>query len=210
MSKLSKSIKTQLMGDVVTDTEMQWLIPGTPDRRHSMIKRAIKQGDLIHIRRGLYALAPIDQRHGISLFELAPKIYGPSYVSLESALSYHQWIPEAVYTVTSVTSRRATEIQTSLGVFSYERVPAAYLYDGVARVGEGPTMFFIAHPWKALVDLVYVKNPRWKGVADLVGSMRIEEEKLQNPPWDLLLRLEESYACRRVRVFLERIKKDLL
>jgi predicted transcriptional regulator of viral defense system len=210
MSKLIKNIKAQTQSDVLTDTEMQWLIPGTPDRRHSMVKRAIKQGDLIHLRRGLYVLAPQEQRRGISLFELAPKLYGPSYISLESALSYHQWIPEAVYTVTSVTSRRATEIETSLGVFSYECVPAAYLYDGVERVGEDPSVVFIAQPWKALVDLVYVKNPGWKGVADLVGSMRIEEEKLKNPPWDLLLRLEENYACRRVRVFLQRMKRDLL
>ncbi|HSW71384.1 MAG TPA: hypothetical protein VLH77_05335 [Gammaproteobacteria bacterium] len=61
-------------------------------------------------------------------FELAQYIYGPSYISLESALSFHKLIPETVYTVTSTTVKRSREFQTPLGVYSFLHLPPENFY----------------------------------------------------------------------------------
>ena len=50
---------------------------------------------------------------------LANLIYGPSYISLDYALSLHGLIPERVETITSVTTRRSRHFDTPFGTFSY-------------------------------------------------------------------------------------------
>jgi len=58
----------------------------------------------------------------LSLPLIANQLYGPSYVSLDYALSHYGLIPEAVYQITSVTTRRSKTYDTPLGRFSYERL----------------------------------------------------------------------------------------
>ena len=57
------------------------------------LTQMIKSGEIIKVRRGLYVWPP---PASWSLKTLANKIYGPSYISFEYALSYHQMIPERV------------------------------------------------------------------------------------------------------------------
>ena len=64
----------------------------------SKLTTMIQSGELIKIKRGLYI--PGD-RKGYSLKTLANKIYGPSYISFESALAFHGIIPERVVNITS-------------------------------------------------------------------------------------------------------------
>ncbi|GAB1483561.1 hypothetical protein MASR2M78_23770 [Treponema sp.] len=65
------------------------LEPSSDNVHHALVKRAVADGDLIIIRRGLYTLSPIYRKSEISTFALAQLVYGPSYISLESALSVH-------------------------------------------------------------------------------------------------------------------------
>ena len=82
---------------IITEDLIMNLCKGSADSRYGVIKRAVAQGQLVHIKRGLYILAEKYQRRGSNLFELAQYIYGPSYISFESALSFHACIPESVY-----------------------------------------------------------------------------------------------------------------
>src|SRR3989338_8200638 len=107
MSRFIESIRDKIPYDVFTDEAVHQLIRESPDTRYGLVKRAIAKGELIHLRRGLYGFAKKYQRRGTNLFELAQMMYGPSYISFESALSYHGWIPEAVYTVTSAAMKRS-------------------------------------------------------------------------------------------------------
>ena len=86
------------------------------------LKELFDKGYLIPIRRDLYLIKNA-KRTLLNCFEIAPIIYGPSYVSFESALSYHGWIPEAVRTTTCASVKRAKEFETPLGIFSYEHIP---------------------------------------------------------------------------------------
>lgn len=113
-----------------------WL-DGTRNSVRNMVKRAIAAGEIVHIRRGLYCLGAKFNRVGISRNMLANLIYGPSYISMESALAYHGWIPEAVHSVTSVSLNRANRFETPIGYFDYVQVRSVPLLSGVVRVEPG-------------------------------------------------------------------------
>ena len=84
-----------------------------------IVKRAIGAGEILHIRRGLYCLSAKYNRYGISRNVIANLVYGPSYISMETALSIHGWIPEAVHSVMSVSSGRTKAFETPVGYFDY-------------------------------------------------------------------------------------------
>jgi len=209
MEKLVEKIIENVPYDIFTDDIVMNLLPGTANSRYGVIKRAIAKEEIIHIKRGLYALAKKFQRKGINLFELAQLIYGPSYVSFESALNYHSWIPEAVYAVTNASAKNAKEFSTPFGVFSYKRIPFPVLFFGVDRVESPQGSFLMASPWKALVDYVYVYKKEWRGIDPVVKSLRVEKESFENTDCDFLDQIEEIYKNARVEKFIKGVKKDL-
>jgi predicted transcriptional regulator of viral defense system len=209
MEKLVEKIMQIVPGDIFTDDMVMNLLPGTADSRHGMVKRAIAKGEIVHIKRGLYALAKKYQRQGINLFALSQLIQGPSYVSFESALNYHGWIPEAVYAVTGASAKHAKQFTTPLGVFVYKRIPFPMLFLGVDRIDSPQGSFLMASPWKALVDYIYVNKKEWRGIDPVVKSLRVEKESLENIDRDLLDQLQEIYKNLRMQNFIKGIKKDL-
>lgn len=195
--------------DVVTDLDFLNAIPGTPNRRQSLIKRAIAKGKLTHIRRGLYCLNDPLRKNQLNLFMLAQKIYGPSYISFESALSYHGLIPEAVPTITSATSKRSRTFKTPLGLFIYIHIPCDPFLVGVSQESPKQAPYLMASPWKALTDYLYFNKKDWKGIAPLLGSLRIEEEELKKTTKEELEELATTYRSRRIKKFLRGVKEDL-
>lgn len=118
-----------------------------------------KQQLLIRLKKGLFVVAPQKGSTTISRELIANHIYGPSYISLESALSYHQLIPERVYSVRSVTPKRAKKFNTPLGVFDYRTVPMDYFPIGIQQqVTENKTTFLMASPEKALCDMIVLSS----------------------------------------------------
>lgn len=210
MNSLMDKVVQHLDSDIFTDTALRHLIKGTNDRRYGLVKRALKAGDLIHLRRGLYALPKRYQRRSCNLYEIAQKIYGPSYISFESALSYHQWILEAVYTVTSACSKRSKEIKTPLGVFSYTHIPSNQFFVGVQRISASDGDFFMATPWRALVDLIYIQKKDWKGLKPVIESLRIDKNQLQDVDFRLFEELRQATGSMRVKKFIDSVKKELL
>lgn len=178
-------------------------------KRYGAVNRALKKGILIQLRRGLYLIGKPFKKLIPSNFQIAHSIYGPSYISFESALFYHQWIPEAVYTTTCATAKRANEFNTPLGLFQYTHVPNHLCYLGVQSIGNDDEKFFIADPWKALADHYYVHNRNWNRPEDLYLDMRIEVEEMLK--WDLttLKLLSKHYQSKRVRKFLCNILRSL-
>ena len=66
----------------------------------------LKKNYLIRIKKGLYIFAKDYRLRPFSLEVLANLIYGPSYISLEYALSYYGMIPERVNRITSICFKR--------------------------------------------------------------------------------------------------------
>ena len=152
---------------------------GSKDSLNAMLKRAVASGEILRVCRGLYGLDRRYLRESLHPFVLAQPMYGPSYISLESALSHHGWIPEAVHAVTSVTVRRTASFDTPFGPFSFTRVAQRTFFAGVERVEVGPgAVFLLASPLKALADYVHVHVLATMPPADLIASLRVDEHEL--------------------------------
>ncbi|QIB52628.1 hypothetical protein [Pseudomonas sp. OIL-1] len=124
-------------------------------RPNDKIARMLANGDLIQLKKGQYVLGDEHRVTPVSLPLVANLLYGPSYVSLDFALSWHGLIPEGVFEVSSVTTRRARRYDTPLGRFSYTRT-FADLYGVGIMMERNPdgSHFLIASPEKALCDKV--------------------------------------------------------
>ncbi len=115
-----------------------------------LLHRYSKRGVLIRLKNGLYALVGAT----IPEFYLANRLYEPSYVSLETALSFHGIIPETVYAVTSITTLTPRERMVSGKRYLYHRIqPKAFT--GYRPMEQGEFTCLIAEPEKALVDYYY-------------------------------------------------------
>jgi len=210
MNSLTKQFFKNAQSGVFTNQEVAVLLPGSDNSRQALIKRAIAQGDIVHIRRGLYCLAPEYRKKPSNIFSIAQQVYGPSYISLESALSYHGWIPEAVFACTSVSLKNSKDFETPLGLFSYKRVPQKVLYAGVERrTDEHGNVFIMAGPVKALADYVYIHKLDWGGIVPVIQSLRVESEEFESISIASVESIMENYQSRRVRRFLKGLQKDL-
>jgi len=110
-----------------------------------------KNGELIRLKKDLY----INSKSAISKELIANHLYGVSYISLETALAYHGMIPERVYVVRSMTTKRAKTFTTPLGNFEYKTVSADYFSIGLQQeIIENQYAFLIATPTKAICDII--------------------------------------------------------
>jgi predicted transcriptional regulator of viral defense system len=146
----------------------------------SKLTTMIKKGDVIKVRRGLYL--PGDAK-GYSLKTLANVIYGPSYVSFESALSYYGFIPEKVPSITSAcfNKNKNRTFETPVGTFIYRYINARVYAYGICRLEENDSPFLIASPEKALCDTLSkvrgIKNA--KSLEHLLREdLRVDSESL--------------------------------
>lgn len=162
------------------------LLPLLADYRrpNDKIATLLARGDLVQLRRGLYLLGTELRTGPVSLPLVANVLFGPSYVSLDFALSWHALIPEGVVEVSSVTPRRTREFVTPVGRFSYTHLPLAVYGMGVRmeKTPEGAN-FLMANPEKALCDKVLLtRNLNAVSVASmrayLLEDMRMEPETL--------------------------------
>jgi len=210
MNKVPQRVFELLPWSQFSSQDLATLFPGSEDRRYGLVKRALASGEIVHIRRGLYCLAPKYQKKSVNLYALAQHAYGPSYVSLESALSWHGWIPEAVHAVTCASFKKSKEFTTPLGIFSYDRVPQQVFYREVERLTDASgNVFLMAKPLKALADYVYVRKKDWTGIEPAVSSLRVEPEELEQVTGSTLEVLASNYSDSRVKRFLEGLRKDL-
>ena len=210
MQRLTEISMEKAACGVFTRPEVACWVGGSPQRQFSLLKRAVASGEVVRVHRGLYCLATKYLRQKLDPLVLAQRIYGPSYISLETALSYHGWIPEAVYAITSVSLDRSREYDTPLGHFSFTRVPQEIFYAEVQRVEhDDGGSFLLASPLKALADYVYVHKCTWDAARPVVESLRVDESLLAGIETDGLDRLLANYSSRRVQRFLGGLRKDL-
>jgi hypothetical protein len=92
---------------------------------------------------------------------LANFIYTPSYLRFETALFIHQLIPEGVYPMTSVSSKRSRDFQTSFGVFSYQSFPLKNFFVDVEWREDSGHKFLVAKPWEAICDYIFFYKKNW-------------------------------------------------
>lgn len=170
------------------------------------ILRMVKNGELIRLKNGFYL---INEKitHGslkiISFEQVANLLYGPSYVSMEWALSFYGMIPERVYTVTSMTLGRNKEYHTPVGDFSYFTLSAESYPIGIVQKKSPDFIggFLIASPEKALADTVFktCRNLNKDQLKDeLLESKRIDRECFHRLNKILLEDIAKAYHAKHV------------
>jgi predicted transcriptional regulator of viral defense system len=137
------------------------------------ISRNLKSGLFLKLRNNYYMLK--DSRP--PLYAIANKLYQPSYVSLESALSHYGIIPETVYAVTSVTAKPTREFKTPQGVFSYQRIKKS-VFGGYNPVSIEGNIVLLAQPEKALADYLYFVDLKKVSLNDRLNLKNIRKGKL--------------------------------
>ncbi|MDP3915139.1 MAG: hypothetical protein Q8R96_15535 [Bacteroidota bacterium] len=114
-----------------------------------------KSGEVIRLKRGLFLVAPEVHKQHASRELVANHLYGPSYVSFESALSYYKLIPERVHTTRSMTIKRARIFNTPLGNFDYITSSKDYYEIGICQeIINDRYSYLIASPEKAICDML--------------------------------------------------------
>lgn len=106
--------------------------------------------------RGYYIFSDLKLSEEV-LFKIANRIYLPSYISLESALSYYHLIPESVYGITSISTRKTYHFITSIGEFNYRTLKPP-LFFGYDLIKFQEKYLKMASMEKALLDYFYLHS----------------------------------------------------
>jgi len=168
-----------------------------------------EKGYIKKVANGRYIFSDLTIDESV-LFEIANRLYSPSYVSLESALSYYQIIPEAVYEITSVSTRRTYSYSTRLGKFQYRTIKPSVFF-GYQIVTFNSKAFKIADMEKAVLDFFYL-HPNLKSESDIISlrfnseafSQKFNRKKLQN----YLRKFAKNALSERISIFLEFMAKN--
>lgn len=175
----------------------------------SKLTMMIKSGEVVRLRRGLF----LEGGARYSAKTLANKIYGPSYISFEYALSYYNMIPERVETVTcaSFNKNKNKRFDTPVGSFLYRSIPqAAYPY-GIIRQEEDGNPFLIATKEKALCDTISkiggIGSTKALGPL-LFDNLRIDREDLFGLNMDDLAFLVPLYKKKILGQLLKYLKVE--
>ncbi len=168
-----------------------------------------EKGYLKMIRRGYYVFSDLQINEPI-LFLLANKIYSPSYISMEMALSYYNLIPETVYAITSVSSRKTNRFKTDFGEFSYRHIKPQLMF-GYRLASYNGYSLKIAEPEKAILDYFYL-NTGLSTEDDFAGLRFNDEEFREHTDKDKLQRYLVAFTNKRLEKrlnkFLTQINHD--
>lgn len=170
------------------------------------ILRMVKNEELIRLKNGFYLINEKITHESVKVIpfeQVANLLYGPSYVSMEWALSFYGMIPERVHTITSMTLGRNKEYHTSIGDFSYFTLSSESYSIGITQKKSPDFVggFLIASPEKALADTVFktCKNMDKNQLKDeLLKSKRIDRECFHELNKELLEDIAKSYRAKHV------------
>ncbi len=146
-----------------------------------------KKGYITKIVKGYYLFADVNISES-TLLAIANKIYKPSYVSFETALSHYRLIPESIYMITSASTRRTYLFETPMARFSYKTIKPG-LFFGYSLLPGSITLAFME---KALLDYFYL-NPSFRTKDDF-ALLRINRK-------EVLSRLDKERLAEYVRRF---------
>jgi len=138
--------------------ETGFLLAGDVDSAdlRRQLSRWVRSGQLVQLRRGLYALAPPYRKTEPHPFLVANRLVRGSYVSLQSALAHHGLIPEHVPVITSITTGRPQRRENACGSFEYHHCPPDRLGGyRTSKVAPGQEAL-VATPARALADLIHL------------------------------------------------------
>lgn len=149
---------------------------------YSNIKRWIKRGDLIQIKKGMYVTKEyVLNNYDKSSYKefLANKIKYPSYLSMEYVLQKYSILSDAVYAYTCITLKSKNTYSNEFGRYIYRNITRK-LFTGYEIKDVGGYSIYEATKAKALFDYLYLKLYRVRNITkEVLLNLRLNVEELE-------------------------------
>lgn len=159
---------------VFTPLEFKRVFDVSPYAVQWFIKTHTKKGLFVKLRSGLYILADFPSNH----YLIANRLYEPSYISFDAALSFYGVIPETIYTITSATTKTTREFKVENIHFVYHKLKKE-VFTGYKGIKYLDNTILIAEPEKALADYLYFVALKKRGLHyERLDLKKIKKAKL--------------------------------
>lgn len=164
-----------------------------------------QDNDLVtKLRNGLYLNTSFEVSSEVDQYVIANELYAPSYVSLHTALNYYSLIPEYVFEVISVTTKKTNMLELGNDRYRYHTIKPG-LFWGYETVPWHGHCYNIAYPEKAILDLAYLE-PQFSD-RDWIEGMRFDAEGIRELDWDRMhlfaCQMESEVVMQRIALLLE-------
>jgi len=138
-------------GQIFKEAESSW----DYKQAKNLITKLVKNGWLIRIKRGLYAISDLSTRGFLTLspYVVANLLLPDSYVSFESALQYHGMFDQLTDKTISVSLKMHKAVELAGTKYGFVKTKPEY-YFGWQEIQLDNQTARIATPEKALIDMV--------------------------------------------------------
>lgn len=174
------------------------------------IRGLIKDKDILRVKKGFYVLGK-EYNKPYNKYVLANQIYGPSYITAQTALAFWNMIPERVELIISMTTKRKKLFETPVGRFSYLYCNKKVFNLGINLEHAGDQKnFLIASPEKALCDIVATQPPvsSEKDMKEFLELMRLDFNPIKEINFPLLEIIEAEYQKHNIKLLLNCLKAN--
>ena len=138
---------------------------------YKILQRMEKNGVIVRLRNGKYRFAFRE----VNEFETANFLLSPSYISFESALSFHGILPQFPYTITSATPLKSRTLVCEGREYEFSHLEKKNFFGFVKK-----DKFLVAEPEKALLDQLYFMSKKLRQVhVEDLDFTRIGRKKLK-------------------------------
>ena len=179
------------------------------DFSYRQLERWEKKRYVMKIRRQYYMLTKQDRERNFLWFT-SNKIYAPSYISLETALKFYGFIPEEIFQITSISTKKTVEFKTAIGNFKYHKIKPQ-LFFGYHLMDFRNKNILIADPEKAILDYLYF-HPNIKTENDIheirINSQEFHEQIDRVKFMKYLEGFGSKTLNRRAKIFLKYMEND--
>lgn len=152
----------------------------------------------------LFTEVPVDE---MLLYRISNCLCRPSYISMESALSYHHLIPEAVYSQQAITTRKTMLYETPVGTFNYRTIKPVFFF-GYQVIRKDQLPVLIADMEKALLDYLYLNASLQK--TEDIEALRLNFYELKRTiNWKKLEQYALVFESRTLNNRIKDLKKVL-
>jgi len=162
--------------------------------------RWVKKALLLRLRKNLYEFIEPGLESNVPDVYVGNKLYAPSYISLETALSIYSLIPDIAVQVTSLTTLPTREFKNRHGSFFY-RSCQKKAFTGYKLMQYEGVKILIADKEKALVDFIYF-SLRQKEPLDF-DEERLERDLIKKLNWSKTLKYAKLFNKKTVSALLE-------
>lgn len=201
-----RDFKNRFQAKLIIDSKDFYFL-GNENYLKRQVSEWLKKGLLLKLKRGVYLINDANYLEKISLLSIANYLYQPSYISLEFALRYYQLIPEEVYQITSVSTRKTAQFKNSLAYFYYRHIKES-LFWGFDTISVNNQSVFMALPEKALIDFFYLNLNDFISQRSSWQSYRFQNIGKLN--FERLDEYLEKFENKKLSMFTESFKSQVL